>query len=60
VLSDEADVLYKCTTLWDRETDRSLIWNDPEIGIDWPFQEPSLSPKDAAGKRLRDAEIFAD
>lgn len=58
VLSDEAEVLYKCTTLWHQATDRSILWNDPDIGIDWPVDTPSLSPKDAAGKPLREAEVF--
>lgn len=58
VLSDEADVLYKCTTIWDRESDRSLLWNDPEIGIRWPLSDPEISAKDAAGKPLREAELF--
>ena len=58
VLSDEADVLYKCTTLWHRESDRSLFWNDPDIGIDWKTADPVISPKDAAGKPLREAELF--
>ena len=58
VLSDEAEVLYKCTTAWHAESDRSILWNDPEIGIDWGVAEPQLSAKDAAGKRLREAEVF--
>ena len=58
VLSDEAEVLYKCTTQWHAASDRSILWNDPEIGIDWGLANPQLSPKDEAGKPLRDAEIF--
>lgn len=58
VLSDEADVLYKCTTLWHPPSDRSIVWNDPDLAIDWKVENPSLSPKDAAGQRFRDAEIF--
>ncbi len=58
VLSEEAEVLYKCTTPWDAASDRSLLWNDPEIGIDWGIPNPQLSPKDAAGKSLREAELF--
>lgn len=56
--SDEADVAYKCTTLWEPANDRSLIWNDPDVGIDWPVSEPRLSPKDAAAPRLRDAAVL--
>lgn len=60
VLSDEADVLYKTTTLWHQPSDRSILWNDPELAIDWQVDNPSVSPKDAAGKLLRDAELFDD
>ena len=56
VLSDTADVLYKCTTLYRRDDEIGILWNDPEIGIDWPLLSPPLlSPKDAAAPRL--AEI---
>jgi dTDP-4-dehydrorhamnose 3,5-epimerase len=58
VLSDEAEVLYKCTTAWHAASDRSILWNDPEIGIEWGLTEPQLSPKDAAGRLLREAEVF--
>jgi dTDP-4-dehydrorhamnose 3,5-epimerase len=58
VLSDEADVLYKCTTLWHKPSDRSLLWNDPDLAIDWSIENPSLSDKDALGKPLREAEVF--
>lgn len=60
VLSDEADVLYKTTTLWHQPSDRSILWNDPELAIDWRVEEASVSAKDAAGRRLRDAELFED
>jgi dTDP-4-dehydrorhamnose 3,5-epimerase len=58
VLSDEADVLYKCTTLWHQPSDRSILWNDPDLAIDWQVENPSVSAKDAAGKLLRDAEVY--
>jgi dTDP-4-dehydrorhamnose 3,5-epimerase len=58
VLSEEADVLYKCTTLWHQPSDRSILWNDPDLAIDWQVESPSVSPKDAAGKLLREAELF--
>lgn len=50
------DLVYKCTVVWDAKGDRSLLWNDPEIGIQWPVAEADaiLSPKDAAAPRLRD------
>jgi dTDP-4-dehydrorhamnose 3,5-epimerase len=58
VLSDSADVIYKCTTLWHKESDRSLLWNDPAIGIDWRVADPQISEKDEAGKPLSEAEVF--
>ena len=60
VLSDVADFCYKCTSLWDQPSDRSLRWNDPAIGIEWPLEgEPQLAGKDAAAPLLADAELFA-
>lgn len=47
VLSEEADVNYKCTNLYDHADDRGVIWNDPEINIAWPISNPELSTKDA-------------
>lgn len=58
VLSDDAIALYKCTTVWHQPSDRSLLWNDPAIGIDWRVENASVSAKDAAGKRLHEAEVF--
>jgi dTDP-4-dehydrorhamnose 3,5-epimerase len=58
VLSEEADVLYQCTTLWHQPSDRSILWNDPAIGIEWGVETASLSPKDAAGQLLSEAEVF--
>jgi dTDP-4-dehydrorhamnose 3,5-epimerase len=60
VLSDSADFVYKTTDYYAPEHERSVIWNDPDTGIDWPLQgEPILAAKDRAGKRLADAERFA-
>jgi dTDP-4-dehydrorhamnose 3,5-epimerase len=47
VLSEEADVLYKVTAEYAPELDRGIIWNDAEIGIRWPVNDPTVSPKDA-------------
>ncbi len=59
VLSGSAEFLYKTTDYYAPEHERSLLWNDPELGIQWPFDEaPQLSAKDQAGKLLRDAELF--
>lgn len=59
VLSDTAEFLYKTTDYWAPEFERSLAWNDPAIGIQWPIQgEPSLSVKDQQAKALAEAEHF--
>ena len=59
VLSDSAEFLYKTTDYWHPEHERSLLWNDPAIGIDWPLDGPPLlAAKDAAGKLLAEAECF--
>jgi dTDP-4-dehydrorhamnose 3,5-epimerase len=60
VLSDFAEVLYKTTDFYAPEHERSIAWNDPDLKIDWPLSGmPTLSRKDAAGLRLREAEVFA-
>jgi dTDP-4-dehydrorhamnose 3,5-epimerase len=59
VLSDSADFLYKTTDYYAPQHERSVLWNDPAIGIDWPTDaEPTLSAKDKVGVLLRDAEVF--
>jgi dTDP-4-dehydrorhamnose 3,5-epimerase len=62
-LSESTDVLYKTTTLYDGPSDRSLLWNDPQIGIEWPLAEldgllPLLSTKDRVAPALARAEVF--
>ncbi|WP_175907586.1 MULTISPECIES: dTDP-4-dehydrorhamnose 3,5-epimerase [Burkholderia] len=60
VLSDAAQFLYKTTDYWFPEHERCIVWDDPEIGIEWPIDAaPILAPKDAAGKRLSEAEVYA-
>ena len=60
VLSETAEFLYKTTDCWAPEFERSIAWNDPAIGIQWPIQsEPSLSAKDQQAKPLAEAEHFA-
>jgi dTDP-4-dehydrorhamnose 3,5-epimerase len=60
VLSETAEVIYKCTTYYAPQYERSLLWNDPAIGIKWPLgAEPLLSDKDRNGVLLIDAETFA-
>lgn len=59
VVSEAAQFLYKTTDYWYPEHERSILWNDAQIGIEWPIDfEPVLAAKDAAGKRLVDAECF--
>jgi dTDP-4-dehydrorhamnose 3,5-epimerase len=61
VLSDTAEFVYKCTDYYSPEYERSLSWDDPSIGIDWPVipgTNPILSPKDADGVTLENAEVF--
>ena len=60
VLSETADVLYKTTDYYAPDDERCVIWNDAEIGIDWPSRiAPILSAKDRAGVALRATEVFA-
>ncbi|WP_290703290.1 dTDP-4-dehydrorhamnose 3,5-epimerase [Amphritea sp.] len=54
VLSEVADFEYKCTDYYDPSDEGSLIWNDPDIGIDWPLESPILSEKDKVASRLKD------
>jgi dTDP-4-dehydrorhamnose 3,5-epimerase len=59
VLSDSADVLYKCTELYAPEYERTIAWNDPALAIPWPLSGPPLlSGKDAAAPPLCDAPIL--
>jgi len=62
VTSPEAEVLYKATDYYAPQWERSIAWNDPTIGINWPIGEvePILSPKDAAGKLFGEAEVFEE
>ncbi len=58
VTSESADVAYKCTDLYFPEAERSLLWNDPALGITWPVEAPILSARDRSGKLLAEAETF--
>jgi len=61
VLSETAEFLYKTTDYYAPEYERSILWNDPALGIDWRLNgaTPLLAAKDQAGKLLKDAEVFA-
>jgi dTDP-4-dehydrorhamnose 3,5-epimerase len=61
VLSDWAEVLYKATDYYAPEWERSLLWNDPAIGIEWPIPgggEPLVSDKDKRGLLVAQAEVY--
>lgn len=61
VMSGRAEILYKATDYYAPQWERSLLWNDPALGIDWPVTGenfPILSGKDAQGVLLKDAEIY--
>jgi dTDP-4-dehydrorhamnose 3,5-epimerase len=62
VLSEIAEFEYKCTDYYAPEFERSIRWDDPDIGIEWPYvdgEQPILSSKDAAAPFLKDAETYA-
>ncbi len=56
VLSESAQVEYKVTDFYDQSDEYGIIWNDPDINIDWPIQEPLLSDRDLAAPSLREIE----
>jgi dTDP-4-dehydrorhamnose 3,5-epimerase len=61
VLSDEAEFIYKTTDYYSPEHERSIIWNDVELGIDWPLEDglnPSLSGKDESASSFINADVF--
>jgi dTDP-4-dehydrorhamnose 3,5-epimerase len=58
VVSETAEVVYKVTTLWHPPSDRSLLWNDPALGIDWKVSDPVIAPKDVIGRPLSEAEVY--
>ncbi|MDD3883600.1 MAG: dTDP-4-dehydrorhamnose 3,5-epimerase [Gallionella sp.] len=61
VLSESADFLYKTTDYWAPQYERCILWNDPDLAIDWQLNglTPLLSAKDAAGTPFKQAEVFA-
>ncbi len=57
VLSEDAEIEYLTTEEYAPEYESGVIWNDPDLAIDWPIAEPILSPRDRAWPRLREADI---
>lgn len=57
VLSDGADVSYKCTKEYAKDLDRGIIWNDPTINIPWTVTDPIISDKDRSHPLLKDADV---
>ena len=60
VLSDVAEFVYKATDFYAPQYERCILWNDQDLGIDWPISghEPILSEKDSKGKLFREAEVY--
>jgi len=55
-MSNEADVLYKVNSEYSAESDRGILWNDPEVGVKWPIDKPILSKKDMEQPLLKNAD----
>ncbi|MCZ8117121.1 MAG: dTDP-4-dehydrorhamnose 3,5-epimerase [Microcystis sp. LE18-22.4A] len=59
VLSDRAEFLYKTTNYYYPQYEKTILWNDADLGIDWPLETPPiLSPKDQAGQPFKSVEVF--
>jgi dTDP-4-dehydrorhamnose 3,5-epimerase len=61
VLSEAADFLYRCTDFYAPQHQRAIAWDDPDLAVEWPLPPgaaPVLSPRDAAARGLREAELF--
>jgi dTDP-4-dehydrorhamnose 3,5-epimerase len=58
-MTEHADLLYKTTDFWAPAHERTIVWNDPDLAIDWPLDGlPVIAPKDLAGERLAAAEVY--
>ncbi len=57
VLSKEAEVFYKCTEFYSPENERTIRWDDPDLAIEWPVENPILSEKDATAALFKDAQL---
>ncbi len=60
VLSESAQVEYKVTDFYDRDDEYGVAWNDPDVGIEWPIDDPLLSDRDRAAPRLREIADLPD
>jgi len=61
VLSESADFLYKATDYYAKEFERTILWSDPDLAIEWPLAgQPILSSKDAAAKTFRETEVLKE
>ena len=58
VLSESCDVSYKTDQYYYKKSDRTLLWNDPDLGIEWPTDTPILSAKDAVGTTFKECEKY--
>ena len=58
VLSDLADLHYKVDRLYDPKDEGGLLWNDPEVDIQWPVDDPHVSPRDNSYPLLKDLELM--
>lgn len=58
VLSDVGEFLYKTTDYYAAEYDRTILWNDPDLAVNWPIKEPILSAKDQKGQLFKTAEVY--
>lgn len=56
-LTDDVEFLYKADNLYSPENDRNILWNDPEIGVEWGVENPIISDKDAKAPKLADSDI---
>lgn len=55
-LTEDVEFVYKTDNYYNYESDRSIIWNDPDIGVDWGTENPVLSEKDSSAPRLRNSD----
>lgn len=60
VLSDFAEIQYKCTGLYNKNAESGILWNDPALGIKWPFENPTLSDKDKNAQTLAEWSLKPD